>query len=101
MSTTQMIDLNQRILDQTNQIKAITRVAQAANDTSGNIMRELGHQRGQIQRNIDVVWRSVKFIVSRLVRNSSILIKLRTKCIPELYVLKYGCGLRRLCCLGR
>lgn len=47
-SSTQMIDLNQRILDQTNQIKAITRVAEATNDTSGNILKELDHQRGQI-----------------------------------------------------
>jgi hypothetical protein len=55
-SSTQMIDLNQRILDQTNQIKAITRVAEATNDTSGNILKELDHQRGQIQRNIDTVY---------------------------------------------
>lgn len=27
-STTQMIDLNQQLLDQTNQIKAITRIAE-------------------------------------------------------------------------
>jgi hypothetical protein len=54
-STTQMTDLNQAILDQTNQIKAITRVAESANDTSGNILKELDHQRGKIERNIDMV----------------------------------------------
>lgn len=54
-STTQMTDLNQQILDQTNQIKNITRVANAANDTSGDILKELDHQRGKIQRGIDMV----------------------------------------------
>jgi len=47
-----MMDLNQRILDQNNQIKAITRVAEATKDTSDGILRELGDQRGKIDRNI-------------------------------------------------
>ena len=47
-SQTQMTDLNQRILDQNNQIKAITRVAEATKDTSTGILRELGDQRGKI-----------------------------------------------------
>lgn len=54
-SQTQMTDLNQRILDQNNQIKAITRVAEATKDTSNGILKELGDQREKIQGNIDMV----------------------------------------------
>jgi hypothetical protein len=38
-SHTQMMDLNQRILDQNNQIKQITRVAEATKDTSNNVLK--------------------------------------------------------------
>jgi hypothetical protein len=43
-----MMDINQHLLDQNNQIKNITRVANEAKDTSNNIMKELGDQRNKI-----------------------------------------------------
>ncbi len=54
-SEQQMIGLNQQVMDQTNQIKNIHRIAEEADETSRNIMTNLYDQRGKIERNIDMV----------------------------------------------
>ncbi len=54
-SVTQMTSLNQKLLDQNNQIKNITRVANEANAVQINTLEALNRQGEQIARNIDVV----------------------------------------------
>ena len=50
-----MTDLNQRILDQNNQIKNITRVANEANVVQITTLEALNRQGDQIDRNIGMV----------------------------------------------
>lgn len=50
-----MLDLNQRTLDNTNTIKRINRIAEETKDTSNNILNNLGTQRDQIGRQIEMV----------------------------------------------
>ena len=52
-----MMDLNQKNLDQNNQLKGIHRLVEEANDTQNNILRNLDDQRGKIDRNIQMVIR--------------------------------------------
>jgi len=54
--------MNQQVLDNTNTLKRINRIAEETNETSTNILRNLDGQRGQISRQIDMVkkWLSVE-----------------------------------------
>jgi hypothetical protein len=54
-SETQMTALNQKMLDQNNQIKNITRIANEANAIQINTLGALDRQGDQIARNIAMV----------------------------------------------
>ena len=54
-SETQMTALNQKLLDQNNQIKNITRIANEANAVQINTLGALDRQGDQIGRNIALV----------------------------------------------
>lgn len=52
-----MLDLNRETEDQTNRLRMMNRVANETQDTSNNIMRELGQQKEKISNQINMVLR--------------------------------------------
>jgi hypothetical protein len=50
-----MLDLNRETEDQTNRLRMMNRVANETQDTSNNIMRELGQQKEKISNQINMV----------------------------------------------
>jgi hypothetical protein len=50
-----MLDMNQKVMDNTTAIKRINRIAEETTETSTNILRNLDSQRGQISRQIEMV----------------------------------------------
>lgn len=52
-----MLDLNRETEDQTNRLRMMNRVANETQETSNNIMRELGQQKEKISNQINMVLR--------------------------------------------
>lgn len=50
-----MLDLNREAEDQTNRLRMMNRVANETQNTSNNIMRELGDQKEKINNQINMV----------------------------------------------
>jgi hypothetical protein len=50
-----MLDLNRNAEDQTNRLRMMNRVANETQNTSNNIMRELGDQKEKINNQINMV----------------------------------------------
>jgi hypothetical protein len=50
-----MLDLNREADDQTNRLRMMNRVVNESNETTNNIMRELGDQREKINNHIGLV----------------------------------------------
>lgn len=50
-----LLDLNVQTENQTERIRMMNRTANETNETSNNIMRELGNQREKIEKNIKMV----------------------------------------------
>lgn len=51
-----MLDLNEQLDDQLQRIKQMNRTANETQQTSDNIMKELGDQREKMNRQIDMVF---------------------------------------------
>ena len=54
-SRERMLDLNREADDQTNRLRMMNRVVNESNDTTNNIMRELGDQKEKIHNQINMV----------------------------------------------
>ena len=50
-----LLDLNRQAEDQTNRLRMMGRQINQSNDTTNNIMRELGDQRDKLNHHIDLV----------------------------------------------
>jgi hypothetical protein len=50
-----MLDLNREAEDQTSRLRSMNRVVNESNDTTTNIMRELGDQKEKINNQINLV----------------------------------------------
>ena len=55
MAQNKLLDLNENLDDQTSRIKLMSRTANETQETTNNIMRELGDQGEKINRQIDIV----------------------------------------------
>lgn len=63
-----MLDLNREADDQTNRLRMMNRVVNESNETTNNIMRELGDQHEKIKKHIDLV----RFLLLRTTRSETI-----------------------------